>query len=174
MTVREQLFALQDLEYQAFNSSLMPTVDPNCVIGVRVPVLRKLAKALLQTADGTAFMQDLPHRYHEENCLHGFLIASIGDFDRCVDELERFLPYVDNWATCDLMSPKVLKQYPKQLLPIAQRWMQSDHPYTIRFGILCMMRGFLEESFQPSYLTLVANLRSGDYYVNMMIAWFFA
>lgn len=174
MNLQERLFALQDPGYRTFHSRLIPTVDPGTVIGVRVPDLRKLAKELSKSSDREPFFRQLPHRYYEENCLHGFLIEMIRDFDSCIAELERFLPYVDNWATCDLMSPKILGSDPVRLLPVLQRWILSDHPYTIRFGLLCLMRHFLDQAFRADYLDWVASLRSEEYYVNMMIAWFFA
>ena len=174
MNVREELFALQDADYRTFNSRLIPTVDPNLVIGVRVPELRKLAKRLAKTPEAALFLQELPHEYYEENCLHGFLIEQIRSFDACVEALYAFLPYVDNWATCDMTSPKVLKQNLPGLLSHVRRWIESDHPYMVRFGILCLMRYYLDDAFQPQILEMVSVIHSKEYYVNMMIAWFFA
>ena len=174
MNIQERLMELQDPAYREFNSRLLPTVDPNTVIGVRVPALRKLAKEFAKKPEAAAFLTDLPHRYYEENCIHGFLIETIKDFDWCVAALEQFLPYVDNWATCDMMSPKVLKQDLPRLLEQSRAWMASDHVYTIRFGILCLMRHFLGEEFQREVLDWVAEIRSEEYYVNLVIAWFFA
>ena len=174
MTLHDQLFALQDLEYRAFHSRLMPTVDPETIIGVRTPELRKLARGFAREPEAAAFLQTLPHRYYEENNLHGFLIETIKDFDQCIGALDAFLPYVDNWATCDLMSPKVLKQDLPRLLTHIRRWMASGHVYTIRFGMEMLMRYYLDEAFRPEYLDWVAAVHSEEYYVNMMIAWFFA
>ena len=174
MTLHDQLFALQDLEYRAFHSRLMPTVDPETIIGVRTPELRKLARGFAREPEAAAFLQTLPHRYYEENNLHGFLIETIKDFDQCISALDAFLPYVDNWATCDLMSPKVLKQDLPRLLTHIRRWMASGHVYTIRFGMEMLMRYYLDEAFRPEYLDWVAAVHSEEYYVNMMIAWFFA
>lgn len=174
MKIQEQLFALQDTKYRDFNSRLLPTVAPETIIGVRVPALRKLAKELGKTPEAEAFLRELPHVYYEENCIHGFLIEQIRDFSQCVAALNVFLPYVDNWGTCDSMSPKALKKEPELLLEHIRRWLASGHTYTIRFGILCLMRHFLDENFRTDNLERVAAIRSEEYYVNMMIAWYFA
>ena len=174
MDVQQELFALQDPAYRAFHSKLMPTVDPECIIGVRTPQLRKFAKAFAKTDAAAGFLRELPHRYYEENNLHGFLIESMREFDSAIAALDAFLPYVDNWATCDLMRPKVFLKQRDRLLPHIRRWMASTHPYTIRFGIEMLMVHFLDDAFRPEYLDWVADLRSDEYYVNMMIAWFFA
>lgn len=172
--IEAELLALQDLKYRDFHCRLMPTVDPKTVIGVRTPALRKLAQKFQKTPEAEAFLTMLPHRYYEENNLHGFLIASMKDYNRVITELDRFLPYVDNWATCDLMSPKVFKKHLAQLLPEIQRWMSSDHTYTIRFGLGMLMSVYLDAAFRPEYLDWVAAVRSQEYYVNMMVAWYFA
>lgn len=172
--IEEMLFTLQDLKYRDFHCRLMPTVDPQTVIGVRTPALRKLAQKFQKDPEAETFLTMLPHRYYEENNLHGFLIASMKDYDRVITELDRFLPYVDNWATCDLMSPKVFKKHLAQLLPEIQRWMSSPHTYTIRFGIGMLMSFYLDAAFQPEYLDWVSAVRSQEYYVNMMVAWYFA
>lgn len=172
--VRTQLLSLEDPSYRAFQCKLMPTVDPDTVIGIRTPALRRFAKAFAKTPEAEAYLQLLPHRYYEENNLHGFLIESIRDFDQAVAALDAFLPYVDNWATCDLMRPKVFGKNLPALLPELRRWMASDHPYTVRFGIEMLMTYYLDAAFQPEYLDWVADLRSEEYYVNMMIAWYFA
>ena len=174
MTIQDTLFSLQDPAYQRFHSRLIPTVNPDAVIGVRVPALRKLARSMDRAPETVEFLQTLPHTYYEENCLHGFLIERIQDYDSCVAELNRFLPYVDNWTTCDLMSPKALKKNADALLEQASVWLHADHPYTIRFGILCLMRHFLDERFHPDILRMVSVIRRDEYYVNMAIAWFFA
>lgn len=172
--VREELFAMQDLSYQAFHAKLMPTVDPAKIIGVRTPALRKYAKEFQKTEFVRPFLDELPHTYYEENNLHGFLLEQIKDFDTCVLEVERFLPYVDNWATCDLMRPKVFKKHTQELYPYIQKWMGSAEPYTIRFGIEMLMSFYLDEHFKPEYLAQVARVKHEHYYVKMMVAWFFA
>jgi 3-methyladenine DNA glycosylase AlkD len=172
--IQEKLFALRDPQYGEFQRKLMPTVSPDAVIGVRTPELRKLAKALDGRPEAEEFLAALPHRYYEENNLHAFLIESSGDFRRTIGLLEAFLPYVDNWATCDSMSPKAFRKHPPELLPEIRRWIGSSETYTIRFGIEMLMNFYLDGEFRPEYLALVAALRSEEYYVNMMIAWFFA
>lgn len=158
-------------EYREFSAKLMPTVDKETVLGVRVPLLRKYAKSLTDFED---FLADLPHKYFEENNLHGFLIEQEVDFDRCIERLNAFLPYVDNWATCDGLKPKVLKQHPEQLLGHIFLWLESDKPYTVRFAINLLMSWYLEEQFDEAFLRLVAGIRSEEYYINMVRAWYFA
>lgn len=172
--VRARLSEMQDLKYRDFSAKLTPTVPPERIIGVRTPALRKYAAELSKTEDAAAFMAALPHAYHEENSLHGFLIERIADYDACVAALDAFLPYVDNWATCDLMSPKCFRRNLPRLIGEIRRWMASEQTYTIRFGMEMLMRYYLDEAFDPAYLDLVAGVRSEEYYVNMMIAWFFA
>ncbi|MBR4132802.1 MAG: DNA alkylation repair protein [Oscillospiraceae bacterium] len=172
--LQKRLFSMQDADYQAFQRRLMPTVPPEAVIGVRTPALRELAKAISGTPDAEAFLAELPHRYYEENNLHGFLLCRIRDFGVCLAEVERFLPYVDNWATCDTLSPRAFARNPEALLEPIRRWLASAHVYTCRFGIGCLMRWFLDGRFAPEYLEAVAAIRSQEYYVNMMIAWYFA
>lgn len=172
--IRARLFAIQDLKYRDFTAKLTPTVPPERIIGVRTPELRKYAAELSKTEDAAAFMATLPHSYYEENNLHAFLIERIADYDACVAALDAFLPYVDNWATCDSMSPKCLKKQLPRLTGEIRRWMASDRVYTVRFGMGMLMRHFLDDAFDPAYLDWVAALRSEEYYINMMIAWFFA
>ncbi len=169
----EKLFELQDKEYKEFNQSLMPTVDKDTVIGIRVPVLRKYAKTH-NYKNETAFLKSLPHRYFEENNLHAFLIESIKDFDECINKLEEFLPYIDNWATCDMLSPKIFKSNTDKLLPYIKKWIRSKHTYTIRYGIGMLMRYFLDENYKKEYSELVLSAVSEEYYVNTMRAWYFA
>ena len=152
----------------------MPTVDPEAVIGVRTPELRKLARELAGTEEAADFLRTLPHRYYDENNLHGFLLSLLKDYGETVAGLELFLPYVDNWATCDLMSPRAFRKHPPQLPEQARRWMASQHTYTVRFGIGVLLEFYLDEAFRPEYLDWAADLRSGEYYVNMMTAWYFA
>lgn len=172
--IREGLFALKDEKYREFHKKLIPTVDENTVIGIRTPALRKYAKEVSGTPGAEVFMQILPHEYYEENNLHGMLIETMKDYDECIAYLDEFLPYVDNWATCDLISPKVFKKHKDELLVKIKEWMASDRTYTIRFGMEMLMTHFLDEDFEPEYLGMVADVRSEEYYVNMMIAWFFA
>ena len=172
--IRAQLFALQDKEYQIFHSRLMPTLPPETVIGVRVPLLRKLAKQLTDTPEAEVFLQELPHFYYEENALHAFLLEPVRDYGTALAATERFLPYVDNWAVCDSFSPKVFAQHKPELLPAIRRWLGSDQVYTVRYGIGMLMRYYLDEQFKPEYPKKVAEVKSDEYYVNMMIAWYLA
>ena len=172
--IREELFRLQDTAYREFQTHLIPTVKTAQFIGVRTPALRAYAKTLIRQTDPTPFLRDLPHRYFDENQLHAFLIAEVKDFGRCIDEVERFLPLVDNWATCDQMSPKVFRKHRPELLEHIQPWLRSNHTYTVRFAIGMLMQHFLDDDFDPAYLATVVAIRSDEYYVNMMIAWYFA
>lgn len=172
--IQARLFEMQDLEYRDFHGALMPTVDKNTIIGVRTPMLRKFAKELAKRPDIGEFLEKLPHTYYEENNLHGFLIEHIRDYAKCLAETEKFLPYVDNWATCDLMAPKVFARHKARLLEPIKGWIASRETYTIRFGVGMLMRFYLDEEFSPEYAEMVAAIRSEEYYVNMMIAWYFA
>ena len=172
--IRARLFEMQDVQYREFTAKLIPTVLPERIIGVRTPDLRSYAAELSKTEDAAAFMAALPHRYHEENTLHGFLIGRIADYDACVAALDAFLPYVDNWATCDSIRPRCFRRNLSRLIGEIRRWMASEQTYTIRFGIEMLMCFYLDGAFDPVYLDWVADLRSEEYYVNMMIAWFFA
>ena len=172
--IQKELFALQDKKFRDFQAKLMPTVDPENMIGVRTPAIRKYAKEVLKREDYKVFLDELPHKYFDENQLHAFVISGIKDYDECVKEVERFLPYVDNWATCDQMSPKVFKKHRKELLGEIKKWLKSKEIYTIRFGVGMLMEHFLDEDYDEAYPKMVAKLRSEEYYVNMMIAWYFA
>ena len=172
--ITERLFALADEGYRQFQMPLIPTVEPARVIGVRTPVVRKLAKELVGTAEAAAFLRDLPHTYYEENNLHAFLVEQIKDYDICIAAIDAFLPYVDNWSTCDGWSPKVLKKHPEALLSKIREWMASHAPYMVRFGIGMLQRHFLDERFQTTYLDWVAAIDREEYYVRMMVAWYFA
>ena len=172
--VLEQLLALRENNYQVFQAKLMPTVPPETIIGVRTPLLRKLAKELYGTPQAEAFLNSLPHKYCEENNLHAFLIEQIRDYDRALVETERFLPYIDNWATCDCFCPKVFAKHKAELLEDIQRWLASDQLYTVRYAIGMLMRYYLDDAFRPEYLAWVAGVQSEEYYINMMRAWFFA
>ena len=170
--IQTKLFALQDKPYGAFSAKLIPNKAPECVIGVRLPQLRALAKELAKTEDGEPFLRALPHRYLEEDHLHSFLIAGIKDFELCIAETERFLPFVDNWATCDSLRPKCFQKHNPELLSHIRQWLQSEHLYTVRFAIGMLMCHFLEDD--PEYLQWVAEICSDEYYLNMMRAWYFA
>lgn len=172
--VRERLFSLQDLQYRDFQCKLIPNVNKSNVIGVRTPELRKFAKELSKTPAAAEFMSLLPHKYYEENNLHGFLIEGIKDFDKAVSAVDVLLPYVDNWATCDLISPKVFGSHLPELMGHIKRWISSDKTYTVRFGVEMLMSFYLGEGFEPSQPEHVAGIVSGEYYVNMMVAWYFA
>ena len=172
--MREELFKLQDIKYRDFQKKLIPTIDPETVIGVRTPQLRKLAKQLRRTPEAEAFLKEIPHKYFDENQLHAFLISEEKDYDKCIDRVEDFLPYIDNWATCDQLSPKVFKKHKGELLLCIYRWLESEHTYTNRFAIGMLMQHFLDEDFDLQYPEMVARIRSEEYYVNMMIAWYFA
>ena len=172
--IRETLFQLQDVKYRDFQSKLIPTAEADTVIGVRTPDLRKYAKKLIKREDIEGYLKSLPHRYFDENQLHAFIISEIKDYDHCLEEVERFLPYVDNWATCDQMAPKVFAKRKEDLFERIKVWISSGETYTVRFGIGMLMRHFLDEKFDLAYPEMVAGVRSEEYYVNMMIAWYFA
>lgn len=172
--IRRELFDLQDIKYRDFQAKLIPGIETEMMIGVRTPALRKLAKRLYREEDISGFLDTLPHEYFDENQIHAFLISEEKDFEKCIEQVERFLPYIDNWATCDQLSPKVFKKHRNDLLSHIQNWIASKHVYTVRFAIGMLMQHFLDEDFDPSYTEIVASLRSDEYYVNMMIAWYFA
>ncbi len=172
--IREELFRLRDDKYRDFQIKLIPTVGQDSVIGVRTPELRKLAKQAAKREDVKSFLNDLPHRYFEENQLHAFIISELKDYGTCMEETERFLPYVDNWATCDQMSPKVFKKHRKELFERIEKWMLSGETYTVRFGTGMLMEHFLDGDYDPAYPEMAAGIRSDEYYVNMMTAWYFA
>ena len=172
--IQQQLFELQDMAYRDFHSRLMPDIDKETVIGIRVPVLRKYAKSIAGTELAEKFIKELPHCYYEENNLHMMLITGIKDYAKCLSEIERFLPYIDNWATCDFPAPKCFEDHKEELLPVIKRWIASSETYTIRYGIGMLMRLYLDEDFDPEYVRIVAEVKSDEYYVNMMIAWYMA
>lgn len=173
-TIQARLFALQDEDYRAFHSKLMPTVPAETVIGVRVPQLRRLARELAGTPEAEAFLHSLPHEYYEENNLHGFLLEVVHDYDTALAQVEAFLPYINNWATCDGFCPKIFARHKPELLGHVRQWMASGEVYTVRYGIGMLQRYYLDEAFRPEYLAWVAQVQSTEYYVNMMRAWFFA
>ena len=172
--LHKKLYSLQDLKYRDMQIRIIPSIDPESVIGVRTPELRAMAKEIVKAGDHKVFLKELPHKFFEENQLQAFIISGIKDLNECMDELERFLPCVDNWATCDQMSPKIFKKH-KEVLPAhIKEWISSERTYTVRYGVGMLMEHFLDEDFDPEYPEMVAKLRSDEYYINMMIAWYFA
>ena len=175
--IKKDLLLMQDKTYKDFHSKLMPTINPNSIIGIRVPVLRDYAKKLFKENSIESlnpFLKNLPHEFYEENNIHAFLIEKINNFDECIFYLEEFLPYIDNWATCDMLNPKIFKTNCEKLLEKIYQWINSDSVYTVRFAIGMLMRYFLDEKFETKYLDLVVSINSEEYYINMMRAWFFA
>ena len=172
--LQNKLFGLQDITYREFHRKLIPTVVPGRIIGIRTPALRKFAKEFRGTPEAEKFLKVLPHRYYEENNLHAFLVESIADYSRAMAETERFLPYVDNWATCDMFAPKAFRKHPEETLRKVRAWLGSKEPYTVRFGLETLMRNFLDADFSPEFPKLVSGIRSGEYYVQMMCAWYMA
>ena len=172
--IQEKLFELQDKKYAQFQSNLTPNVPPELFIGVRVPLVRKLAKEIYKNNEYEDFLGELPHKYYDENMLHGLILSEIKDYEKCVEQVDKFLPYVDNWAVCDIMSPKIFKKNKEKLLEKIKEWSLSEHTYTCRFALEMLMSHFLDEDFKPEYLEIPAAVISEEYYVNMMIAWFFA
>ena len=172
--IEEKLLSMQDIPYRDFQRKLIPNLAPETIIGVRTPQLRRLARDVRGTPEAADFMAALPHRFFEENQVHAFLIAQERDFDACLALVNHFLPHVDNWATCDQLAPRVLKTDPPRLLSSIRTWLASDQPYTVRFGVNCLMRWYLQDAFDPGQLEMVAALRHEDYYVRMGVAWYFA
>lgn len=172
--LHRRLFDLQDAEYREMQVRIIPSIAPETIIGVRTPKLRAIAKEMVKAGDYQDFLKELPHEYFEENQLHAFIISGIKDWDECMDELEKFLPCVDNWATCDQMSPKTFKKRREELLAHIKGWIRSDETYTVRFGVGMLMAHYLDDDYDSAYPAMVAEIRSEEYYVNMMIAWYFA
>ena len=164
----------QDSKYRDFQAPLFPNINKERMIGVRTPELKKLAKELYGSELANKFVETLPHQYFDENQLHAFLISLIKDYETCLNEVERFLPYIDNWGTCDQLSPKVFAKHKDELIVPIKKWLKSKHTYTIRFAIGMLMQHYLDESFKIEYMEMVASIRSEEYYINMMIAWYFA
>ena len=172
--LHKELKKLQDLKYRDMQVKIIPTVEPSSIIGVRTPELKAMAKDILKSGDYEDFLNDLPHKYFEENQLHAFILSGMKDAAVCFEELGKFLPYVDNWATCDQMSPKIFKKHKDELLKRVKEWIGSDETYTVRFGVGMLMEHFLDDDYDVKYPEMVSKLRSDEYYVNMMIAWYFA
>ena len=169
-----ELFRMRDADYALLQAKIIPTVAADRIIGVRTPALRAFAKALYKDRDKEDFLSCTPHQYFDENQLHAFVISLEKDFDKCIAEVDAFLPFIDNWATCDQLSPKAFKREPEKLLQYIQSWIKSDQTYTVRFAIGMLMQHFLDERFETGYADMVAEVRSEEYYINMMIAWYFA
>lgn len=174
MNITEKLFELQDLKYKEFHSSLVPGKAKELFIGVRVPIMRKLAKEYFLTEECEAFLATLPHRYYDEDLLHAILISELKDYDKALERVENFLPYIDNWGVCDILAPKVFKKHKVELLPKVEKWIASEHLYTSRFGMRMLMNHFLEEAFKAEYLEWPARVKTEEYYWMMMQAWFYA
>ena len=172
--IREKLYDRQDLKYRDFQVKLIPGMEPEKMIGVRTPDLRKIAKQMAKREDIGEFLENLPHEFFDENQVHAFVISELKDYGRCVQGVERFLPFVDNWATCDQMSPKVFKKHRPELLDSIKEWIRSEHTYTVRFAVGMLMQHYLDEDFDPAYPEMVAEVQSEEYYIRMMIAWYFA
>lgn len=172
-SIKEKLFKLQDKKYQELQSKIIPNIDSSTIIGVRTPEIKKLAKEVVK-GDYKPFLEELPHKYYDENQLHAFIISEIKDYDECIKYINKFLPYIDNWATCDTLIPKVFKKNPDKLIIEVKKWIKSKDTYNIRYGIGTLMRFYLNDEFKEEYLKLVSKIKSDEYYVNMMIAWYYA
>jgi len=173
-SIKEKLFKLQDKEYRKIQVKTITNIDPDTIIGVRTPELKKLANEMFKSGNYKSFIEDLPHKYFDENQLHAFIISKIKNYDECLNEFNKFLPYIDNWATCDQSCPNAFKKNSDKLIKEIKVWIKSKKTYTIRFGISMLMRNYLDDNYKEEYLGLVSKIRSNEYYVNMMIAWFFA
>ena len=174
MTLFDRLNEEKDSEYKKFQAKLVPNIPPESIVGVRTPQIRKIAKEVFISDQRDEFLNDLPHKYYEENLIHFFVLAQIKDFDECVKAVEIFLPYIDCWPVSDQATPAVFKKNHQKLLPYIKKWISSQHIYTARFGIRMLMNEFLGEDFKEEYLELAASKKGEDYYLKMMIAWYFA
>ena len=174
MNIEKELFKLQDKKYREIQVKTITNIDPDTIIGVRSPELRKKAKELYKSNNYEGFLNDLPHKYFDENQLHAFILGEIKDYDKCLDYVNKFLPYVDNWATCDQSTPKAFVKNTDKLINEIKKWIKSKETYTIRFGVGMLMRSYLDDNFKEEYLELVSKIKSDEYYVNMKIAWYFA
>ncbi|MGL6114459.1 MAG: DNA alkylation repair protein [Cetobacterium sp.] len=174
--IETELFKLKDEKYKDFHKNLIPNVKEDTLLGIRVPILRQFSKKLYKENPKLAedFLKKLPHKYYEENNLHSFIIGNIKDFQEVMTLIEEFLPYVDNWGVCDSLAPKILKKYPKETYEKIKFWLNSPHPYTVRFAIGLLLSNYLDKEFHEEMLDLVSKIKSDKYYINMMIAWYFA
>lgn len=174
MNIIDLLNSKKDEKYKEFQSKLVPNINKDTILGIRTPDLRNIAKDVFNSEEKESFLNDLPHKYYEENLVHFFMISMIKDFNECIKEVEKFLPFVDCWPVSDQASPKVFKKHHKELLPYIKKWIKSKHIYTSRFGIRMLMNEFLDKDFRKEYLSLVASVKSDEYYLKMMVAWYFA
>lgn len=174
MILQDKLFTMQDKQYAAFQANLIPGVSKDSFIGIRVPELRKFAKEYAKEKEAVEFLNQLPHKYYDENMLHGLLISQIKNYEECIHLTDTFLPYVDNWAVCDILSPKVFAQNKEKLLAKIMIWCKSSHTYTCRFGIKMLMSHYLDKEFKKEFLEIPTTVKNDAYYVKMMVAWFFA
>lgn len=172
--IQKSLFSLGDSDYKAFHAKLIPTVDEEKIIGVRTPALRKYAKELFASADISEFLGTLPHKFYEEDNLHAFLLEQINDYDTVVAHIDRFLPYIDNWATCDMMSPRCFAPNTDKLYKDAFRWIDMGQTYAVRFGVCMLMKHYLDDNFDVAYPEKIADIKNEEYYVKMVVAWYFA
>lgn len=174
--LQKQLFAIQDQKNKGFTAKLIPNIDKETIIGIRIPILRKLAKDFFKYRQNESiiFLTQLPHKYYEENLLHSFLIEQMKDFEQVIDYTEKFLPFIDNWAVCDTFSPKIFRKYPKQTYEYILKWINTSHSYTVRYAVGLLLSNYLDDFFEPEMLDLVAGVTCEEYYVNMMLAWYFA
>lgn len=174
MNLIARLNEVKDDKYKDFQTKLVPNINHDTILGIRTPDMRKIAKEVFENNDFDSFLNELPHKYYEENLIHFFVISMIKDFDKCIEETERFLPYVDCWPVSDQATPKSFRKNHDKLLPYIKKWIKSKHIYTARFGIRMLMNEYLDDDFKEEYLNLVASVKGDDYYLKMMIAWFFA
>ena len=170
----EKLYALEDLEYKKLVSKLTPNISMDSIIGVRIPGIRKLAKESVNTKEAELFLNNLPHKYYDENILHGSLLSEIKDYDKCIEYIDKFLPYIDNWAVCDTLLPKVFKKNTDKLIEKINVWIKDKHIYTVRFAISMLMRLYLDDNYDKKYLNMVSKVKTDEYYLKMMVAWYFA
>ena len=172
--IETKLMKVKDEKYKEFQAKLVPNIDSDTILGIRTPEMRKIAKELFESNDYNSFLNELPHKYYEENLIHFFVISMIKDFNKCIEEVERFLPYVDCWPVSDQATPKSFRKNHDKLLPYIKKWIKSKHVYTSRFGIRMLMNEYLGDDFEKEYLELVSSVKSDDYYLKMMVAWYFA
>lgn len=170
----DRLYALQDTKYRDFNSKIVPNVDIDKMIGIRIPELRKIAKEMVKNGEYKLFIVELPHNYYEENILHSCILSLLSDIDEVIEEIDKFLPYIDNWAVDDALSPKVFKKYPDRILDKVKEWTNEKDEYTIRFGVVTLLNFYIKDNFNEEINDLVCSIKSDDYYVNMAIAWYFS
>ena len=174
MNLVAKLMEVKDCKYKEFQAKLVPNINSDTILGIRTPEMRKIAKELFESNDYSSFLNELPHNYYEENLIHFFVISMIKDFDKCIKEVERFLPYVDCWPVSDQATPKSFRKNHDKLLPYIKKWIKSKHIYTSRFGIRMLMNEYLGDDFKKEYLDLVSSVKGDDYYLKMMVAWYFA